>query len=284
MKTLKEHLYFLKIWTKAIFLYPQEHIQDTVDYEIYWDSRKNTMGGLNSWQEKRASIVSDLIRSAEKPVSIVDIGCGDGAIINYLKKKNNIRKAVGVDVSQKILEVAKQFDIETFQIDFRDIKNLKDIPGADFVLLLEVLEHLPNSEELLRFCFDKANNGVFFSFPNSGYFLFRLRLLFGKFPLQWGVHPGEHLRFWTNRDVKWWLKALGYKDYTIFCYEGIPVLNKIFPSLFSAGILVFVKNIERTFIWLRDGLKKRYQKLRKRSVKLPFCGSMQIYTNQQSIV
>jgi len=71
--------------------------------------------------------------------------------------------------------------------------------------------------------------------------VYRLRLLFGKFPAQWRVHPGEHVRFWTARDLRWWLLAQGIENYKIFYYEGIPLLNKIVPSLFAAGFVVYIQ-------------------------------------------
>ena len=112
-------------------------------------------------------------------------------------------------------------------------------------MLLEVLEHLPNPEQLLKQIRKKGRKSIFFSFPNTGYFSYRLRLLFGSFPIQWRVHPGEHLRFWTYRDLKWWLNEMGFHGkYEITIYEGIPLLNKIMGSLFGMGFIIEIKNCE----------------------------------------
>ena len=73
-------------------------------------------------------------------------------------------------------------------------------------------------------------------------------MLFGKFPLQWASHPGEHLRFWTVSDVKWWLKSANFNIESLELYEGIPILNKIFQSLFAQGIVFKItekKNSEK---------------------------------------
>jgi len=110
-------------------------------------------------------------------------------------------------------------------------------------MILEVLEHMPNPEKFLKLIIKKAKRGVFFSFPNTGYISYRLRLLFGAFPMQWRIHPGEHLRFWTYRDLKWWLKELELYDKSeIYVYEGIPVLNRLWKGLFGAGFVVEIKN------------------------------------------
>jgi hypothetical protein len=104
--------------------------------------------------------------------------------------------------------------------------------------MLELLEHIPHSEELMLSALGKSQKGIFISFPNTGYYRHRLRLLFGKFPLQWRVFPNEHVRFWTYTDAKWWLKSLGIQNYTLHCYKGIPLLNKILPSIFGAGMII----------------------------------------------
>ena len=36
----------------------------------------------------------------------------------------------------------------------------------------------------------------------------RLRYMLGRFPLQWIVNPNEHIRFWTLKDLIWWLDYL----------------------------------------------------------------------------
>lgn len=107
---------------------------------------------------------------------------------------------------------------------------------------MELLEHLPNSEEVLLALLKTTNKKLIFSIPNTGFIGHRLRLLFGSFPLQWRTHPGEHLRFWTYNDIRFWLKELELsKNSKIYFYEGIPLLNRILPSLFAMGILVVIE-------------------------------------------
>jgi len=73
-----------------------------------------------------------------------------------------------------------------------------------------------------------------------------IRLLFGLFPMHRTLlHPGEYLRFWTYKDLRWWLNELTLKDRnTIFIYEGIPILNKIFRGFLGAGFVVEVKKLK----------------------------------------
>jgi len=239
---MKNFLFQLKKVYGQIFLYPQTKIdKKNGDYDAYWkEKRGENIGIISRWQKQRADIILNYLNK-DSPITLVDIGCGDGSVLKYIKAHVNISKTTGVDVSDFALEKAKEFGVETIKADIKNIKNLDIIPESDYILLFEVLEHIPDSELFLKHMFRKAKKGVFFSFPNTGFYTHRLRLLFGKFPLQWRVHPGEHVRFWTMKDLQWWLNALGYKNHEIISYEGIPGLNRIWPSLFAAGFLVYIK-------------------------------------------
>lgn len=238
---MKNFLFEIKKAYEQIFLYPTSRIGvlDT-DYDDYWkDKRGEKIGTISKWQKKRADIILRNM-GCDAPMTIMDIGCADGAVLKYIKEKADVAKMIGVDVSEFALKKAEEFGVETVRADIGEIKNLEEMEDADYILALEVLEHIQNSEGFLAIMIKKAKKGVFFSFPNTGFYAYRLRLLFGKFPAQWRVHPGEHLRFWTSKDLKWWLKAQGIENYRIFYYEGVPLLNKIVPSLFAAGFVVHI--------------------------------------------
>lgn len=240
---MKQFLFNLKKTWKLIFLYPQKTISASYgDHDAYWeDKRKNNLGSLSKWQKQRADIALSYI-DKEGGVSITDIGCGDGAILSYIHSKIPEAKLTGIDESQVALEKVREAGITAITANVADADIADVVPESDYLFLFEVLEHIPNPEHALKVLSKKAKKGICFSFPNTGYIAHRLRLLFGKFPLQWNVHPGEHVRFWTYGDVKWWLTALGYSKYRIHVYEGVPILRTIFPGLFGMGIFVYIES------------------------------------------
>lgn len=229
---------------KNLFVYPTVSIFDnTINYDDYWkEKRGKNIGSLSSWQKDRADfILNTLSVNKQEKITIADVGCGDGSILLYLKKNHSeITQCIGYDSSEYALNYAKESGIETHLTDVSKTETYKNLREADYYLLLETLEHIPQSELLLMEVLSKSKRGVFFSFPNTGYITYRLRLLFGKFPLQWRVYPNEHVRFWTLTDVRWWLRALGITKYKILCYKGVPFLNRIIPSLFGAAIIVYI--------------------------------------------
>jgi len=209
----------------------------------FWGQVSRTVKGVAVSQENIDMIVQAIRNGlAFSPDDVLlDIGCGNGGVLTYMQDRIDVKTATGVDISKKALDVAKQFHIQTVQGDFLSDDFLKGLPSTDYFFLLEVLEHSSYPERMLTTLYTKVRKGVFFSVPNSGYIKHRLRLLFGKTPLQWRVHPSEHVRFWTLADLHWWMKALGYRRYTLFSYQGVPLLSKVWPALFAGGLLVYVQ-------------------------------------------
>ncbi|MHB1330560.1 MAG: class I SAM-dependent methyltransferase [Minisyncoccota bacterium] len=237
---MKNFLYKIKLDLKQIFSYPESLLKDhpTVDYDYYWEKRgRRGVSKLSSWQKQRADQVIKLVSRGDV---VLDIGCGDGAVLKYINDKTDT-KGIGADMSDAVLGAARKLGIDTRKVDIRDLKSIDSLPEVDFIIGFEILEHLPEPETLVLSLHKKARKGLLFSFPNTGYYAHRLRLLFGRFPLQWVVHPSEHLRFWTVADAKHWLSSLGLSLDRVILYEGLPTLNKIIPSLFAQGIIVYIK-------------------------------------------
>lgn len=227
----------MKQWLKLIFRYPKLGTHD-ISYDAYWRSRGlDSKVKLNSFQKKRVDLT---VRHLEGDSTVLDVGCGNGAMLRYLNSIKPMKKLIGIDVSEKALVLAKENNIQAIRGDISNLETLKGLPPADYILMFEVIEHFPGSEGLIKWAVGHAKRGVFFSVPNTGFFAHRARLLLGRFPLQWRVNPSEHLRFWTVRDMKWWLKNLSFKKYNLKLYEGVPLLNKVWPSLFGQGIWIFI--------------------------------------------
>jgi len=238
---IKDFLYKLKVDLKALWGYPVHDFKHgyEVNYDAYWRKRrKGSEPVLSDWQKQRADFILDMI---EPSASVLDLGSGDGAVLRYLNEKGQI-KGIGVDVSDDMIKRAKQIGVEVLKLDISNLDNLDNLPEVDYILGLEMIEHMPIPEAFVQKIKKKARKAMIFSIPNTGYYGHRLRLLFGRFPLQWVVHPGEHLRFWTATDIVLWVKAMGLHLNKLILYEGLPVLNKLFPKLFAKGIIVKISS------------------------------------------
>ena len=231
-------------WWKAVFEYPQKTLSlVTEDYDAYWRQKRGTEPSLSDWQKERAEkVIAELKKRGEDEFVIADIGCGDGVLLAHILKSFPKARGVGYDSSAVAHELAKKAGIhETKFLDLRTDTALVAVQPADYILLLETLEHIPEAEKVLTASVSKAKKGVFISFPNTGFFTYRLRLLFGKFPAQWIRMPNEHIRFWTLGDLKWWLKSLGLSKFAISPYQGVPILKHVLPGSMAAGLFAVIE-------------------------------------------
>lgn len=209
------------------------------DNDKWWRKKKRFKAGfMSEWQKKRFDLISVFI---EKGFSIKDVGCGDASILINLMKNKDFKQVYGIDNSNRILEKIEKSGINTIYFDFLKDEDYVKIPVTDYTITLEFLEHTIRPEKILLMLLEKTNKKLIFSIPNTGFISHRLRLLLGSFPKQWLLNPSDHVRFWTYRDLIYWLKQLDlYKKSNIYFYEGIPVLNQIIPSLFAMGFIVTV--------------------------------------------
>jgi methionine biosynthesis protein MetW len=228
----------IKEFAKQLIYYPKL-VLDEVNYDDYWFKKRGVSLGLSSkWQRQRGDWILSQI---EDDSTVLDIGCGDGGVLLHMKQKKNFH-AVGADISDTCLNFLDSKGVDVVKFDINNFNTIEELPEVDHIMILEVLEHMPNPEKFLKMILPKAKKSIFFSFPNSGYIAYRLRLLFGSFPMQWTLHPGEHLRFWTFRDLKWWLNQMSLLHKSkIHIYEGVPILNKVWKGLFGAGLIVKVE-------------------------------------------
>lgn len=93
--------------------------------------------------EKVNSIEELLKRNNIKPINILELGCGVGAVITQCQCRSLATKYIGIDYAQEAIDYLQKHseDIESIQ---GDITNPDfDIGGTfDVIVLSHVLEHL----------------------------------------------------------------------------------------------------------------------------------------------
>jgi methionine biosynthesis protein MetW len=212
---------------RAHLLFDPAPMQDFSDFDEYWEQRGELVV-YRRW-ELAAAHIPDGSR-------VLDIGCGSGDFLRYLKSVKPNIVGVGADSSAKALEMTSRAGFEVMELNaergpFPD--------GFDYITAFEVLEHLPEAEFALTSWCAAARKGVLISMPNVGYVGNRIRLMFfGRFPITNCVyHIKEHVRHWTVRDFHEWTERLGLKITSIETQYGLKPFGNRFPSLFAEGIV-----------------------------------------------
>ena len=156
-------------------------------------------------------IISDLI---EKNTRVLDVGCGDGILMEYLKynKEIDIR---GIEISKDNVQKCLSKGLTVIEGDAE--KDLLQFPDGsfDFVILSQTLQAFLNPEivikELLR-----VGKKAIVTIPNFGFWKVRLHLLIkGTMPItknlpdEWYNTPNLHMctikdfyNFCENRRIK----------------------------------------------------------------------------------
>ena len=166
----------------------------------------------------------------EPGASVLDIGAGPGGIAGEL-----LRKGCQVAVVDQFLPVgAVGADVVVFTQDLDEDLTF-DVRGYQYLLLLDVLEHLKNPErfmERLRAQFDYAPRTLILTTPNIAFGIQRLMLLFGQFNYgKAGILDRTHTRLFTFRSLKHLLDDAGFR---IREMRGVP---GPFPKVFGNGLL-----------------------------------------------
>jgi methionine biosynthesis protein MetW len=129
--------------------------------------------------------------------SVLDLGCGDGLLLRYLKQSRNVR-GYGVDISDQNMLACVKNGVNVIQSDLERGLAGFDAGSFDCVILSQTLQAMRNTEEILLDML-RVGREVIVSFPNFGRWDLRAQLALGRMPLsedlpyQWYNTPNVHL-------------------------------------------------------------------------------------------
>lgn len=192
--------------------------------------------------------VAKLIASNSK---VLDIGCNNGNLRLFL---NNC-KYFGIDMDEKHIKEliknkikAKVADLNKDELPFQNEK-------FDYILLLDVLEHVINPERLLKDSKNKLkeNGKLIITLPNDYHILNKIRFILNKPLTEDPFAPYGHLHYFSIKDGENFLIKNGFK--ILKKYPIAPVkpffipqpiknfLGKVFPQSFARDILYSISPI-----------------------------------------
>lgn len=188
---------------------------------------------------------SEAIKRVKDNSLILDIGCNDGSIANILIKKKNC-KVIGVDKDKKNLNY-EITDFYSLNLD----KGLPEIDyeKIDYILLLDVIEHINDPELFMKNLYDKISKNekveILISTGNVSFIIIRLMLLFGSFNYgKRGILDKTHTRLFTFNTFKNLILGSNFK---IIDIVGIPCP---FPIVLKSKLInKILMNVNSFFIF-----------------------------------
>lgn len=140
-----------------------------------------------------------------KPVSILDVGCGEGFTLARLKRSRIGTVLEGVENSTTAIKLAKKMypgilikEASIYELPYED-------NSFDLVICTEVLEHLEDPKAALLELKRVSKKCILISVPNEPIFTIA-NFLRGKYLKNFGNHP-EHIQHWSKYSLKKFVRA-----------------------------------------------------------------------------
>ena len=150
------------------------------------------------------TIIESIARLVPEGSRVLDLGCGDGAMLDYLQRTRGC-SGYGIEISDTNVLACVQRGVNVVQLNLDGGLTMFDDASFDVVLQLDTLQHLRNAETMLRETARVGRIGVV-SFPNFAHWPNRLSVLRGRMPVtkrlpyQWYDTP--NIRVGTFKDFE----------------------------------------------------------------------------------
>jgi len=190
-----------------------------------------------------------------KNLTALDIGCGYGAISNYIMKQVNF--CVGVDLTPSVIYSSREHFPHGEYIN----ANMLNLPFKDrtfdIIIAMEVLEHVPNTREGINEIYRVLKSGGMLVVTTPNYFNVAgiFKILFESIGVykvnswapfeKWTPQAYEH--FMTIHKMKNTLRKCGFiilEDKTFFILDGFAPFIMLLPKFICYSNLVEKLRIE----------------------------------------
>lgn len=138
------------------------------------------------------------------PGSLLDLGCGEGFTLDAFCKAGVSCEMTGIDLSEDALAFARSRLPERIHLECANATTLADDGRTfDLVVMLEVLEHIEQPEQMFEVLERLTRRHLLLSVPWEPFFC-GLNLVRGKNVRRWGNDP-EHVNHWTRTGFRRWV-------------------------------------------------------------------------------
>jgi len=128
---------------------------------------------------------------------VLDLGCGDGTLLNYLKEKKDI-KGFGIEKNKDNWLLSLKNNIDVIQMDLEAGLAGFETNSFDLVILSKTIQSMNHIEEIIHEMM-RVGKEVIITFPNFGYWKNRFQIMQGNMPVsdelpyKWFETPNIHL-------------------------------------------------------------------------------------------
>ena len=174
---------------------------------------------------------------------VLDLGCGDGAMLDHLQRTRACT-GYGIEIDDANVLACVQRGVNVIQLNLDEGLALFGDQSFDVVLQIDTLQHLRNAETMLRETARVGRIGIV-AFPNFAHWPNRLSVLLGRMPVtrrlpyQWYDTP--NIRGGTLADFDALARKNGLLIQDAFGLEQGRVLRWMPNARASTAVFVFTR-------------------------------------------
>ncbi|MBE0547716.1 MAG: methionine biosynthesis protein MetW [Rubrivivax sp.] len=187
-------------------------------------------------ERRDLEIIAELVPVGSR---VLDLGCGNGELLAYLRQ-HKACSGYGIEIADANVHACVQRGVDVIQLNLEEGLALFDDNSFDVVMQLDTLQHLRNTERMLKETARVGRIGIV-SFPNFAHWPNRLRVLGGRMPVtkvlpyQWYDTP--NIRVGTYADFEVLARKSGLEVTDSFGLQSGRVVRR-WPNL-VASVAVF---------------------------------------------
>ena len=136
---------------------------------------------------------------------VLDLGCGNGELLAWLQRHKGCT-GYGIEIADANVHACVQRGVNVIQLNLEEGLALFDDRSFDVVLQIDTLQHLRNTERMLRETARVGRIGIV-AFPNFAHWPNRVRVLSGRMPVtralpyQWYDTPNIRVGTYADFEV-----------------------------------------------------------------------------------
>jgi methionine biosynthesis protein MetW len=188
--------------------------------------------------------LSAIIAWVEPGSTVLDLGCGEGTLLEHLVREKGVR-GMGIDIDLDNIVACIEKGLPVVQKDLNEPLTSFDEGSYDYVILSQTIHQLRTPDRLMKDILRIGRCAVV-SFPNFGHYSLRLQLLLaGKMPksralpFEWYRTPNIHLT--TLADFEDYCREQGIRIAgRVHVFRGRYRRYLPWPNLLSEGVVLLL--------------------------------------------
>ena len=187
-------------------------------------------------ERRDMELIADMVPRGSR---VLDLGCGTGELLAHLRDVRGC-SGYGVEIADANVLACTQRGVNVIQLNLEEGLAMFEDQSFDVVLQLDTMQHLRNTERMLRETARVGRIGIV-SFPNFAHWANRLRVVSGRMPvtkaLPYEWYDTPNIRVGTYADFEVLARKEGFRVLDSFGIQDAQVVRR-WPNLL-ASVAVF---------------------------------------------